>query len=137
MYLTTSSLNDQIFVPISCGQTELRRGKEIQVASVRLEEGQSLEIRALTLHVINVLTPGVSPVYFNKSLQLCSVGVYLGPMRCSGVALVTSDTAGAVTHNPFTVSAIRTKGTYAVIVGNNTSNVDLSVAVTGVLKLNL
>ena len=137
MYLTPSSLSGQIFVPISFGQTELRRGKEIHVASVNLEAGQSLELRSLTLHVVSVLTPGVTPVYYNKSLNLCSVGVYLGPMRCSGVALVVNDTSGAATHNPFTVSSIRTKGTYTVIVGNNTSNVDLSVAVTGVMKISL
>lgn len=137
MYVTPTSLADQIYVPVSFPQTELRRGKEIQIASLQLQTGQSLELRDLVLHLIAVLTPSVTPAYYNKSLGLCSVGLYLGPMRCSACALVTTATAGAYGHNAFTVTRARTKGTYTVTVGNNTSNVDLSVAVTGALKINL
>jgi len=137
MYISPNSLSNQLFVPLSFPQTELRRGKEIQIGSVVLGAGQTLELRSLTLHLVAVLTPGVDPIYHSKSLNLCSLGLYLGPMRCSALALVTADSSGAYSHNPFTLSEVKTKGTYTVVISNNTSNLDISVAATGAMKVML
>ena len=137
MYLSPSSFDRAITIPIACPQTELRRGKELRLATVELAAGQILELRSLTLHLLAVLTPEAMPTLFNSALGLCSIGLYLGPMRCSGIGLVKCASAGAATLNPFARTLARTPGTYTVVVGNNVRNADLSVAVTGSARLRL
>lgn len=137
MYITPSTFDRSITIPISFPQTELRRGKEIRLATVTVGQGQVLELRSLTLHLVSILTPENVPVLHNSVLGLCSVGLYLGPMRCSGLAIVLADTAGSVTLNPYARKIARTPGTYSVVVGNNAQNIDLSVAVTGSMRLRL
>ncbi len=137
MYLSPSTFDRAITIPIACPQTELRRGKELRLATVELAAGQVLELRSLTLHLLAVLTPEAMPVLFNSALGLCSVGLYLGPMRCSGIGTVKCASAGAVSLNPFARTLARTPGLYTVVVGNNARNVDLSICATGSMRIRL
>ena len=100
-----------------------------------LQAGQLLELRCLNLHLIKVLTPGVIPEYVNRSLGLASVGVYEGPMLTGGGALVKGLQVGVSQFNQWSVRRFISPGTYDVIISNNTRNIDISVAVTGTLKV--
>ena len=120
-------------VPLSAAQTELRAAKTLMLASVTLAHGERLELRGLTLSLISVLNPAITPKYLNSDLGLCSVGIYNTTMISSPLAYTLSHGNTTIT-NPFSNCVIATPGVYQVILSNNTSNVDLSVAATGSLK---
>ncbi len=109
----------------------------MQVMQFSLKLGQVLELRALNLHLIKVLTPGVVPIYINRSLGLASVGVYEGPMLTGAMALVKGSQIGVTQFNPWSRRRLVSPGTYTVLVSNNTDNVDVAVSVLGALKLYL
>jgi hypothetical protein len=134
-YITTNRFSRIVDIPAAFAQTELRRGKTIQVAQVPLSLGQTLQLKSLTVTLVRVLTPGQVPDLLNSSLGLCSVGLYFGPMLSSPLAYAKVTTAGAATVNPFSTKVFSSQGFYTVLVANNTSNLDLSVAVSGALKL--
>lgn len=136
-FVTPNIFSRILAIPVSLPQTELRRGKSIQVTQFRIELGQVLELRSLNLHLIKILTPGVAPEYVNRSLGLASVGVYEGPMLTGALALVKGAQVGVVQFNPWSVRRFVSPGTYTVVVSNNTENVDISVAATGSLKFYL
>ena len=124
-------------MPIAMAQTELRRGKAIQIMQFNLQAGQMLELRCLNLHLLKILTPGVVPAYASQALGVVSVGVYLGPMLTSGAAIVRGYQVGVSQFNPFQARQLRSPGIYTCVVSNNTYNVDVSVCVTGSLKIYL
>ena len=124
-------------IPVSFAQTELRRGKFMQIAQMPLALGQLLQMRSLTLHVISNLTPGVLPVYSTSSLGTISVGLYFGSTITSPLALASVPTAGFSSINPYALVKCVSPGVYIVIVSNNTTNMDFSVCVTGSAKLYL
>lgn len=132
-FVTTNRYARVIDLPLCMSQTELAAGKQIYIARIPVALHQRVEIKSLTLAVLAILTPGVVPVYLNTAMQLCSVGLYRGPMITSPLcyAAFTDETA---TTNPFSTCVIETPGTYNVIVSNNTTNTDLSVLVTGNAK---
>lgn len=136
-YVTETIFGKILAIPVSLAQTELRRDKDIQIMQFELALGQVLELRALNLHLIKVLTPGVVPDYANRSLGLASLGVYNGPMLTGALALVKGSQVGVTQFNPWAVRRLVSPGTYTVLVSNNTRNVDVSVSVLGALKLYL
>ena len=121
-------------LPLNLSQTELRRNKSIVVARIFLARDQRLELRVLNLAVMGILTPGVIHVYANSPMGLCSVGFYRGQTACSPLDCAIALDQTPVAINPFAACVVETPGTYSVIVCNNTSNIDLSVTVTGLLK---
>jgi len=100
-----------------------------------LKLGQVFELRALNLHILKILTPGITPDYINRSLGLASLGVYEGPMLTSALAIVKGTQVGVVQFNPWMVRRFVSPGTYTVLISNNTRNVDISVSALGTLKL--
>jgi len=121
-------------LPISFAQTEIRAGGSMLVAAFPLTLFQRLELRSLTITLINILTPNIIPAYLNTALGLCSVGLYRSTMLTSPLAYATYIDQTS-TANPFSPCIIETPGTYVVIVSNNTNNADLSVCATGSIKL--
>lgn len=136
-YVTETIFSRTLALPISLAQTELRRGKDIQIMQFNLALGQVLELRALNLHLIKVLTPGVLPEYVNRSLGLASLGIYEGPMLTGAFALVKGSQVGVTQFNPWMTRRFVSPGTYTVLISNNTRNVDVSVCAMGALKLYL
>lgn len=134
-YVTPNIFSRILSIPVSLAQTELRRGRDIQIMQFDLKLGQVFELRALNLHVLKILTPGVTPTYVNRSLGLASLGVYEGPMLTSALAIVKGSQVGIAQFNPWMVRRFVSPGTYTVLISNNTRNVDLSVAALGALKL--
>jgi hypothetical protein len=134
-FVTPAIFSRSLALPIALAQTELRRGKQVQIMQFNLQAGQLLELRCLNLHLIKVLTPGVIPQYVNRSLGLCSVGVYEGTMLTGAGALVKGLQVGVSQFNQWQVRRFISPGTYQVVVSNNAQNIDLSVAVTGTLKV--
>jgi hypothetical protein len=124
-------------VPIALPQTELRAGRSIQIALLPLLAGQRMQIRALHLHLLRLLTPGVLPTLLNTSLGLLSVGIYQNSnsMLTGSPALVTINSPGVATLNPFSIVEFNTPGNYVALVSNNSSNIDLSIVVCGSAKL--
>ena len=133
-YVTTSRYARCLDLPVCLPQTELRAAKRLQIFTIQLRHGQRLELRSLTMSLLSVLTPGAVPTYLNAALSTCSVGLYAGNMITSPLAY-TGTYGGATTVNPFSTCVVETPGTYGIIVSNNTANTDLSVAVTGSIKL--
>lgn len=134
-YVTPNIFSRILSIPVSLAQTELRRGKDIQIMQFNLQLGQVFELRALNLHLLKILTPGVTPEYVNRSLGLASLGVYEGPMLTSALAIVKAAQVGISQFNPWSVRRFVSPGTYTVVLSNNTRNVDISVAALGALKL--
>jgi len=132
--ITSVRYNRVVNLPISLAQTELRAAQTMQIATFALSVGQRLELRLLTISLINVLTPAVTPNIINTSMGLCSVGFYRGTMICSPLAFATITDQNS-TVNPFAKCVVEGPGTYTVIVSNNTDNTDLAVTATGSAKL--
>lgn len=136
-YVTPTRLLRVLDIPISFAQTELRRGKFIQIGQIPIENSQQLHIRSLSIHCVKNLTPGQVPVYATTSLGAVSVGVYFGSTLTSPLALAYVFNLGVSSINPFHVIKCLSPGVYTVLVSNNTTNMDFSVAATGCAKLYL
>lgn len=133
-YVTASRYDRILTLPVSLPQTELRRGRSIQAAVIRLGLGEEFELRSLTLHLLKILTPGAVPQLNNTALGLVSAGVYQSPMLTGSAACVKATTPGAFSYNPSAPARFSTPGTYTVIVSNNAANIDLAVILTGSVK---
>lgn len=134
-YITETQFERIVSLPVSLPETELRRQRYIQVGTYPIQLGQRLELRGLTIHLVKILTPGVLPVLDNTVLSLCSAGLLVGSMASSVMGAVYLNGLGAgcwTADQPVIVTA---PGTYRVVAFNNSSNVDLSVVVTGSIKL--
>ena len=136
-YVTPTRLLRVLDIPISFAQTELRRGKFIQIAQIPIEVTQQLHVRNLTIHCVKNLTPGQVPVYATTSLGTVSVGLYFGSALTSPLAVAYVLNLGISSINPFHVVKCLSPGVYTVVISNNTTNMDFSVAATGVAKLYL
>lgn len=134
-YLTPTRYARVLNIPILLPQTELRRGRYIQAGVIKLALGQTLRIRLLTLNLINVITPAVTPNIFSTPLGLASAGIFLSPMACSSTCLLSLNGPGTIALNPFQYKEFSCPGDYQFIVSNNTSNVDIAVGLTGVAKI--
>lgn len=133
-YVTPSRLDRILSLPLALPQTELRRGRSIQVAVLPLALNESLEIKSLTLHLLKLLTPGQTPDLNNTALGIVSVGIYLTPMLTGSAALVRAYQPGATALNPYSPARFTTPGAYTVIASNNTANVDVAIIVTGLAR---
>ncbi len=133
-YVTPAHFSRVLDLPISLAQTELRRGKCINVAQFPIQLGQWLLLRSLTLHVVKNLTPGQVPTYSTTSLGAISAGLYFGSALTSPLAIASTLSSGYSAVNPYAVVKCVCPGVYTVYVSNNTSNMDFSVVVTGSLK---
>jgi len=133
--LTPNRFSRIVNIPITLAQTELRRSKSIRIGDWAVKLGQKLQVKCLTVHLVKVLTPGPLADYNNTALGMASVGVYFGPMMCSPLVYASAGNVGAFTVNPFTTYTFLSPGIYSVVLSNNTNNLDLSVVVTGSLKL--
>jgi len=136
-YVTPTRFQRVLDIPISFAQTELRRGKYIQIAQIPIEPNQQLHVRALAIQCVKNLTPGAVPVYATTSLGTVSVGVYFGSVLTSPLALAHVLNLGVSSINPFHVIKCLSAGVYTVVISNNTTNMDFSVSATGVAKLYL
>lgn len=134
-YVTDRRFDRIVNVPAALPETELRRGKSIQIAQWRLELGQRLVLKNLCVHVVRILTPGVLPVYANTALGTASAGLYLDGALTSPIALARTSVVGAVSTYPYAAHVAVTPGLYTVVVSNNTTNVDLAVCASGVFRV--
>lgn len=134
-YITSSRLAQIRHLPISVPQTELRANHNLNVGSFTLELGQRADIRTLTLKIVRVLTTGILPVKIYDAYGLCVVGIYAGQSDCTPLVFADSVDSTPRTANPFRKMTLDTPGTYRILVRNLTSNVDLSVAASGSIKL--
>lgn len=136
-YITTTQFERIVSLPIALPQTELRRQRFIQVCALPLSLNQRMEIRGLTIHLVKILTPGVSPVLDNTVLGLCSSGVLIDSMATSAIGCVFVNGLGAACMSSDQPVILTAPGTYRIVCFNNANNVDLSVVVTGSAKLYL
>ena len=134
-YITTQRFGTTFDVPIQLPQTELRRGRYINCGQVRLTLGQTMRVRSFNLHLISILTATALPSIFSSSLGIVSAGIYTSPMMCSSACLLSAQSPGLISLNTFAYRDFSTPGIYYFTVSNNTSNVDITVALTGVVKL--
>lgn len=134
-YLTTNQFDRIVTMPISLPQTELRRQRYLHVGVYPVALGQRLELRSLTLHLLKILTPGVGAILDNTVSGLCSVGIVIGSMATSVIGQVSINGLGASTWTADQPVIITAPGTYRVVAFNNSSNIDVSLAVTGSMKL--
>ena len=134
-YIVEHRFDQIVSLPISLPETELRSRRYIQVGTYPVQLGQRLELRALTIHLVRILTPGVVPLLDNTVLSLCSAGLLIGSMATSAMGIVYLNGLGAgcwTADQPVIVTA---PGIYRVVAFNNSSNVDLTVVVTGSIRL--
>ena len=135
-YVTSTEFDRIATLPLALPQTEMRRQKAIQVTTIVLAQGQRLELRSLNLHLIQVLTPGVAPVLETTALGVASAGLYLdGGMLSGGIGVVAATAAGVSSYSPNQPVVVTAPGTYVVIVSNNSSNVDVTVSLTGSVRI--
>jgi len=134
-YLTTTDYSRFLSLPIALPETELRRQCYLQIGTFSLALGQRLEMACCNLHVYKVLTFGVSPALLDDTLGLASIGLLASTMLSSAVGLVSTNAVGVMTWNQDQPVVITAPGIYRVVVFNNCSNVDLSVIVTGSVRI--
>ena len=134
-FITEQRFGTSLDVPITLPQTELRRGRYINCGQVCLTLGQTMRIRCLNLHLVNIITATAIPNIFSTALGIVSAGIYTSPMACSSACLLSAQSPGIVSLNSFAYKDFSTPGVYYFMVSNNTTNIDVSVALTGVAKL--
>jgi len=134
-YVTEKRYQTIYDLPIQLPQMELRRGRYMVFGTVNLVLGQIMRIRCFNIHLINIITPGNTPNIFSTPLGLVSAGVFTSPMLCSGSILMKAFSPGVTGFNSFQYQDFATPGLYYFAVSNNTSNIDMTVAVTGVAKI--
>jgi len=134
-FVTTQRFGTTFDVPIALPQTELRRGRYINCGQIRLTLGQIMRVRCLNLHLVSIITATALPDIFSTSLGIVSAGIYLSPMMCSSACLLTMQAPGVMSMNSFSYKDYATPGIYYFTVSNNTTNVDITVALTGAVKL--
>lgn len=134
-YITADRYETVYDLPIQLPQTELRRGRYIIFGTVSLGLGQVLRVRCFNLHLINILTPSAIPNIFSTPLGVVSAGVFTTPMMCSGALLMRAASPGVVGFNSFQYRDFGTPGNYYFAISNNTTNIDVSAAVTGTCKI--
>lgn len=134
-YITQTKFDSFVTLPVTLPQTELRTQRYIQVASFPLLQGQHLEMRSLCLHLLRILTPGVTPVTNNTSLGLASVGMLVSTMISSAFGIVSINAAGVASLNSDQPVIVTAPGNYKIMVFNNSTNVDMAVVVTGSVKI--
>jgi len=135
-YLTTNEFDRIQTLGIALAQTELRRQKMLQIAAIDLKLGQRLELCALNVHLLQILTPGVVPSVETTSLGLVSAGLCLGNgMMTGGLGTAAASAPGVSSIHPVQRVIATAPGTYKLIVSNNSNNVDVSVVVTGSLRI--
>lgn len=134
-YVTGDRFQTIYDLPIQLPQTELRRGRFMVFGAITLVLGQVMRVRCFNLHVVNLITPENTPNIFNTPLGLVSAGIFTSPMLCSGGVLISSSSPGVVGFNNFQYRDFAVPGTYFFGISNNTSNIDLTVALTGVAKI--
>ena len=134
-YVNQSYFDTVRTLPIVLPQTELKRETSILLASLPLNLGEYMELRSLTLHVIQLLTPGVNPSSEVDAIGAASVSVQLGGMATGAIAVVPIASPGAASLDANKPVVIRAPGVYQVYVRNHSNNVDMSVCVTGSAKI--
>jgi hypothetical protein len=134
-FITTQRYGTTLDVPINLPQTELRRGRYINCGQIRLTLGQTLRVRCFNLHLVNIITATATPSIFSTALGIVSAGIYLSPMMCSSPCLLAVQSPGVASLNSFAYRDFSTPGLYYFTVSNNTTNVDVSVSLMGVIKL--
>jgi hypothetical protein len=134
-YVTESYFNTVRTLPIALAQTELKRETSLRLCSINLVQGEVLEMHALNLQVIRFLTPGVSPSSEISIFGVASVGLQLGGMATGMIGVVPIDNVGVASHVPYQPCRITAPGLYHVVVRNHANNVDMSVSVTGSVKI--
>jgi hypothetical protein len=134
-FVTTDRYQTIYDLPIQLPQMELRRGRYIVCGAVKLVLGQVMRVRCFNLHLINIITPDNTPDIFSTPLGLVSAGVFMSPMLCSGAVLMRCLAPGVAGFNSFQYRDFATPGIYYFAVSNNTRNIDLTVALTGVAKI--
>lgn len=139
-YITTHQFDGAGHLFTCLPQTELRRGNSVRLASFDLVAGEAVELRYLVLSVIRLLTPGAVPDEINSGFGLATVGLYMGSMLSAPLVALPAVAVGAVMLNPLAPRRMTTPGSYEVRLFNNSGRtvpgaVDISVSVTGVLKI--
>lgn len=141
--VTTSAFGKSLNVGFSLPQSILKPNSAEQVAVIDVADGQSLDLRWLTLHLVKLnSSPTTIPNKVNASLGAAYVGLYGQHAEYitspSGRPLLytAADVPGAVQAKPaFPVDL--SPGTYSVLVVNNLYTVTLEVAVCGSFHLSL
>lgn len=134
-YVTANGYDRFVNLPISLPQAELRRQNYLQICTLPVFQGQRLEVACIHLHLFRILTPGVVPQSADTSLGMVCVGLMASTMFSSAVGLVAINQPGCATYNADEPIIITAPGVYNLQVLNNTTNVDLSVVVTGCARL--
>lgn len=135
-FVTPNQLDAIQTVALALPQTELRRQRSVLAAVLALRLGQVLELRALNLHLVQILTPAVTPELVTSGVGLVTAGLYLGDsMTPGGIGLVAATTPQVASLNAAQPVRVTAPGVYKVFVTNNSNNVDVSVVLTGSCRI--
>lgn len=139
-YITPERYAKVVDIPVCLPETALRRGNVLQIASFQITAGQRAVVRLIDMNIVKVLTPGIVPDNINSSYGWCYVGVFAGYMAASPFIVVAASAVGVTGLVSCCEKIIASPGLYTVKLVNNTGKtaetaIDLSVCVTGVIKL--
>ena len=136
----TTSRNDSIIdLPISMAQLELKKEDSIVITSVKLSLGQVLRINWLSMQLISMKSG--SPTKITDSLGFVYGGVFAAGFdtvrRPSGTPIFTRSINSPLTKvlNPHIIREFSGPDIIEFVAVNNTSNVDVEIAMMGDVKL--
>lgn len=130
-------------VPWSCPQVSLRAKSSLLVAAVRVNLGEALRVRWLGMQIVKMAAPtgAPDPVKLSSNMGLCYAGIYSGDFsdvtRPAGSSLVqfSLNQVSVRQMSPHYFRSFTSPDTYALIITNNTLNLDFEVVVTGAARL--
>ena len=140
--ITEQRLEASRFIPFATPQTEVRPGKCIVLASVKIALGQRMRVRWFGMSVPRIYSGNAaSLVKRNPWFTTAFAGVYSGDFEgidepCGmPLAWVGVDGAGFVATNPHARADFSQPDIYSMVLVNNTTEAILDCVVTGSVQI--
>ena len=130
-------------VSFNLPQSTLEPGTAEQVATIVVAQGQELELRWLSLHLIRLDLSNTSlPIKINKSMGTAYAGLvgdraaFLTSPTGRPLVYVPVELPGVAANSPAFITQVN-PGTYSLIVVNNLSTNDIEVSCCGTFRITL
>lgn len=148
-FITSKTLENSLDLPVSLPQTKVEKTDWLVISSVLITEKQNFTLKWLQLHLLGAISTGACATG-QCSIDVAGWGIaYVGlfkdfdptqkPQLQSGLVerLIVGDAntiPPIIAVRPISPSGVYGPGRYSFVAGNNTTDCDLRIVVSGSIK---